>query len=175
MVVWLLMQGGAESIMRNVAKRMLMGEAAQAVICWRSKQLEAKAQARAERIMRRVGGRWRQQDAVEALERWHERAMIAKMQSQGESILKRVGGRLQKKEVAMNFGEWRRNTRAGILDMVSKGWLVGWMDEWCCLRRGCSMGWCVDGAVVLQWEGRVEKLTIERDALQMKFQLTTQA
>ena len=32
-----------------------------------------------------------------------------------------------------------------------------------------------DGAVVLQWAGRVEKLTMERDAIQMKFQLTTQA
>merc|ERR1719247_1693647 len=48
---------GAESIMKNVAKRMLMGEVAQGVIAWHQNWLEYKQemenQARAQRMMQR--------------------------------------------------------------------------------------------------------------------------
>ena len=121
-----VVQQGAENIMRNVAKRILMGEVFQLVLSWKLKYAEAMRQEKAERMLKRVGARLRQRDAVEALVVWHDSAMTAKMQAEalrmqerGESILKRVGGRLRMGEAASNVAEWRRNTRLGVLEMVS--------------------------------------------------------
>ena len=117
--------------MRNVAKRLLLGDALQCVMNWKGKNQEAMNQARGERIFKKVGARFRQADAVEAVGRWRERQVAEKldeearllqekMQAKGESILGRVGGRFRQMEVASNFGEWRRNCRDGALEMVSE-------------------------------------------------------
>ena len=124
------MQQGAEGIMRNVAKRLFMGEVGQCLMSWKWRHVEAKNQMQAERIMKRVGGRWRQREVVEAVGRWRESQLVAKMQEQGEMILKRVGGRLRQKDVAMALGEWQRNCRSNTQETVSdrgreKGGLLG--------------------------------------------------
>ena len=117
--------------MRNVAKRMLLGEVQLIVSSWREKNIEALMEARnrerGERILKRVGARFKQQEVVEAVERWREAQVTEKierearaMQAKGESILGRVGGRFRQMEVASNFGEWRRNCRDGALEMVSE-------------------------------------------------------
>jgi len=63
-------QGGAEQIMRNVAKRMLYGEVAQALIRWQMKWREHANAERGKAIMRRVGGRWRNREASDAIKEW---------------------------------------------------------------------------------------------------------
>ena len=114
-------QQGAESIMRNVAKRILYGEAAQALISWQCKWIEARNRAKGERIMQRVGVRWKNsienREISEAFLGWHYSLMCDKNQSRAEAIMRRVGGRFRNKELAMHYAEWVRNAKAGVLDM----------------------------------------------------------
>ena len=107
--------------MRNVAKRLLMGDAAQCLLAWKYKWLEDKNQARGEAIMRRVGlrmgGDENLRDMADRFSVWKYAFLEDKNQARGEAIMRRVGGRMRNKEIALNFDAWRTNTKAGILDM----------------------------------------------------------
>ena len=98
--------------MRNVAKRMLYGEVAQALIRWQMKWREHANAERGKAIMRRVGGRWRNREASDAVREWHAKQVEAKQRGRGEAIMRRVGGRWLHKELAMNFSEWVRNYKS---------------------------------------------------------------
>lgn len=108
------LQSGAEQIMRNVAKRMLYGEVAQALIRWQLKFKEHQSAERGKAIMRRVGGRWRNREASDAIKEWCGKQLNAKQHDRGEAIMRRVGGRWKNQEVATNFGEWVRNYKRNL-------------------------------------------------------------
>ena len=110
-------QQGAEQIMRNVAKRMMFGEAAQALLSWKYKVLEHLNQLRGEAIMRRVGGRWRNREVSDAFRSWNEKWFADKCQGRAESIMRRVGGRWRNREMAMARDEMKRNFKKGIIEM----------------------------------------------------------
>ena len=112
-------QHGAESIMRNVAKRMVHGELAQGVLAWRYNLADAHALARGERIMKRVGARWLNRALSDMYCAWREGWMADKNAARAERIMRRVGGRWRHKELWVAMSEWQRNARSGILEMVS--------------------------------------------------------
>ena len=73
-------QAGAESIMRNVAKRMLNAELSSAVITWHQGLLEHRSQQRGERIMKRVGARWMNRELSDNFREWREKQTEEKME-----------------------------------------------------------------------------------------------
>ena len=138
-------QAGAESIMRNVAKRMQNGEIAAAVIIWRENQVleerERLARERGERIMKRVGGRWANRDLSDKFREWMWSWQEERDRLRAEAIMRRVGGRWRNQELAMNWTEYVTNYRGDIITM---------------------------------WRNRTNRLQLSIDELEMKFRLVTQ-
>lgn len=119
-------QAGAESIMRNVAKRMLLADAAQGILEWRTKvTLDFNCQ-RGQIILKRVGGRWRNEELWGAYRNWKMKWREDADRERGEMIMRRVGARMMNKELAMTWDAWHRNCKEGLLQMVSGG-MGAWM------------------------------------------------
>ena len=112
-------QHGAENIMRNVAKRLLHGEAAQSVIAWRMKVVEYRNNERGQCILRRVGGRWRNDEVSMAFCMWHAKQVEDRNRERGEAIMKRVGGRWRHRELAARWDAWHQNYKEDTLAMVT--------------------------------------------------------
>jgi len=113
----LVTRSGAENIMRNVAKRMIMGEVAKYIIGWKHKVTCDNNQAKGEAIMRRVGGRLKNREISDAFQDWSMNMTEEVNQARGEAIMKRVGGRMRNKELALQWDCWFKNYKGGILDM----------------------------------------------------------
>ena len=109
---------GAEKIMRNVAKRLLMGDTARLVISWKMKIVEIKNRERGEGIMRRVGMRMLNKDLASGYVRWQLGWMEDKNKARGEMIMRRVGARMTKKELTTNWDAWVQNYKENMLEMV---------------------------------------------------------
>ena len=103
--------------MKNVAKRMRMGDVARAVIAWQMGLHEAKSQERAERIMFRVGMRMKNRELSDAVLEWRTRQVEEKQRLRAEGIMRRVGGRMRNRELALNYAEWCRNYRGDVVTM----------------------------------------------------------
>ena len=113
----LRVQAAGEKIMRNVAQRLMNRELATAVITWQSNLNEVKAKERAHAICKRVGLRMLNRDLSDAVMEWRDQQVEEKNRLRGEGIMRRVGSRMRNKELAMNWAEWVRNYKAGILEM----------------------------------------------------------
>ena len=127
--------------MRNVAQRLMNREVASAIVVWRAQYDEVKSRERGEAILKRVGLRMLNRGTSDAVMEWRGQHMEVKNRLRGEGIMMRVGSRMRNKEVALNWAEWVRNYKAGILTM---------------------------------WQNRHRNLSVELDALKMKFAFTTQ-
>jgi hypothetical protein len=99
-------QSAGESIMRNVAQRLLNAEIIAGLTNWKDNLHEIKSRERGEAIMRRVGLRMKNREAADAVTIWREQQLEVKNRLRGEAIMKRVGGRMRNKEVALCWGEW---------------------------------------------------------------------
>ena len=117
-------QAGAENVMRNVAKRMLMGDVARCVISWKMKVLEMLNQKRGEGIMKRVGLRMLNKDLSISFCNWRDNQLELKNRLRGEQIMRRVGARMMKKELTQNWDAWVKNYKENMLEMVSRRWLM---------------------------------------------------
>ena len=113
-------QAGAESIMRNVAKRMMNAEAVEALISWKMKIVEEKSRERGEAIMRRVGLRMANRELSDAYLGWHEKVVEAQKRERGEMLMRRVGARMSKKEMTSAWDAWCRNYAGNSQEMVSE-------------------------------------------------------
>ena len=67
--------------------------------------------------MKRVGLRMLNRGLSDAVMEWRDQQVEEKKRLRGEGIMKRVGSRMRNKELAMNWAEWVRNYKAGILTM----------------------------------------------------------
>ena len=110
-------QTGAENIMRNVAKRMLMKEVSVGLLSWKYKWAEDANQVKGEAIMRRVGLRILNKELSVCYLGWKYKYLEDANQERGEQILRRVGARLMKAELSQGYVEWVRNKENGIKDM----------------------------------------------------------
>ena len=67
--------------------------------------------------MKRVGLRMLNRGLSDAVMEWRDQQVEEKSRLRGEGIMRRVGGRMRNKELALNYAEWVRNYKAGILEM----------------------------------------------------------
>ena len=67
--------------------------------------------------MKRVGLRMLNRGTSDAIMEWRSQQVEEKSRLRGEGIMKRVGGRMRNRELALNWVEWVRNYKAGILTM----------------------------------------------------------
>ena len=128
--------------MRNVAKRMMNGELTGGLLAWRTNMVEAKNQLRGEGIMRRVALRMLNRALSDKMLTWREAQVADKNQARAEAIMQRVAARWRHKDLSLNWSEWYRNYKTGILDMVTD--VVLWWLCVCCEREwGMSVRLCV--------------------------------
>jgi len=116
-------QGGAEKIMKNVAKRIMAGDLMTAVLAWKQKAQEAASQVRGERLMKRVGLRLRgASDTVsclDAIREWNAKwghiaaerksmHQLHKTMSRGERMMFRIGQRFRHGDWSGALQRWRQ-------------------------------------------------------------------
>ena len=134
--------------MRNVAKRMLLADAVQGILEWKTKvALDFNCQ-RGQIILKRVGGRWRNEELWGAYRNWKMKWREDADRERGEMIMRRVGARMMNKELAMTWDAWHRNYREGIADMVRFGRGSSYMARVGWLFDGCwRFGFCCSALV----------------------------
>ena len=108
--------------MRNVAKRLLMGDTAQCVISWKMKVVEMNNEARGKAIMKRVGKRMMNKELSIAFCNWHDNQVEEKNKGRGEQIMRRVGARMMNKELVLAFEQMVHHFKDDIRNYLQTKW-----------------------------------------------------